>query len=90
MDVPCLFCNALHWIGEKLASSSNRNPKFGLCCDSGKVRLPLLQQPPPPLLQLFIEDSTIAKRFRQDIWKYNRTFAFTSMSANEDYSINSG
>ncbi len=39
MDITCSFCGALHWIDEKLTSSSNRNPKFGLCCDSGKVRL---------------------------------------------------
>lgn len=75
---------------ERLASSSERNPKFGLCCDSGKVSLPLLQFPPPALLDLFISDRPQAKEFRENIWKYNRAFAFTSLSAQEDHSINAG
>ncbi len=90
MNIPCPHCNALHWIGEKLSSSSNRNPKFGTCCNSGKVSLPLLQLPPPALLDLFVADRPDTKEFHTNMWQYNRALAFTSLSAQEDHSINTG
>ncbi|TEB33578.1 hypothetical protein FA13DRAFT_1597258, partial [Coprinellus micaceus] len=65
-------------------------PKFGICCDSGQVQLPLLHRPPQPLYQLFTEDTAQAKEFRDNIWKYNRAFAFTSLQVREDHSINNG
>lgn len=43
MDVSCLSCYALHWQDERLSSLSAHNPKFGICCDSGKVNIPFLQ-----------------------------------------------
>ena len=46
MDVICPSCKALHWMAEKLTKSSQRNPKFGMCCYSGKIDLPLLHQLP--------------------------------------------
>jgi hypothetical protein len=52
MDVKCPWCGALHWMNEKLSHSSRTNPIFGLCCDSGKVVLPVLQDPPRPLKAL--------------------------------------
>lgn len=90
MDALCPHCEALHWLDERLSSSSVRNPKFGMCCDNGKVRLPFLELPPPPLLDLFLSDRPDAKEFRENIWKYNRAFAFTSLCAQEDHTINNG
>jgi hypothetical protein len=90
MNIRCPHCEALHWLDEKLSSSTVHNPKFGICCDSGKVRLPFLELPPPPLLDLFVADHPDAKEFRENIWKYNRAFAFTSLSAQEDHTINMG
>ena len=52
MDVPCPDCGALHWHCEKLPKSSQANPKFGMCCFSGKIKLPKLDNPPPELLNL--------------------------------------
>ncbi|KAF6741497.1 hypothetical protein DFP72DRAFT_783689, partial [Ephemerocybe angulata] len=90
MDIACPSCGALHWAGEKLSSSSSTSPKFGICCDSGQVRLPPLQPPPPPIQALFTDDSPQAKDFRENIWKYNRAFAFTSLYVTEDHSVNRG
>ena len=88
MDIECSHCRALHWKDEKLAQSSARNPEFGMCCNSGKVSLPLLRDPPQALKTLLDGDDVLAKDFRENIWKYNRAFAFTSLKANEDRSVN--
>lgn len=71
MDIPCPDCNALHWADERLTLSTIANPKFSLCCDSGKVQLPLLQAPPPAILNLFTGENLQAKEFHDNIWKYN-------------------
>ena len=63
MDVECSHCHALHWIGEKLAGSSNRDPKFGVCCLQGQVVLPPLQPPPPTLQNLLTGNNAQARSF---------------------------
>ncbi|KAF8901877.1 hypothetical protein CPB84DRAFT_908724 [Gymnopilus junonius] len=37
---------------------------------------------------LLSSQNPLAKNFREDMWKYNRTFAFTSLGVTEDHSIN--
>ncbi|SAM02962.1 hypothetical protein [Absidia glauca] len=54
MEKECTGCGAKMWLNEKLSSSSLRYPKFGLCCGSGKVSLPLPTPPPEPMLSLLI------------------------------------
>jgi hypothetical protein len=71
-----------------LSHSTTTHPVFGLCCDSGKVVLPILQEPPEPLKSLLEYDDRQGKDFRENIWKYNRAFAFTSLQVTEDHSIN--
>jgi hypothetical protein len=40
------FCRALHWIEERLTSrGSARSPKFGMCCNSGKISCPVMPDP---------------------------------------------
>ncbi|TFK17029.1 hypothetical protein FA15DRAFT_683628 [Coprinopsis marcescibilis] len=90
MDVKCPYCNALHWGNERLTSSSHINPKFGSCCDSGRVQLPLLREPPTPLQHLLNSQDEQAKKFHEDIWKYNRAFSFTSLGVLEDHTLNDG
>ena len=46
MDIECPKCDALHWMAEHLTKSSNRNPLFGGCCLSGKIKLPKLENLP--------------------------------------------
>ncbi|RPD82884.1 hypothetical protein L226DRAFT_425085, partial [Lentinus tigrinus ALCF2SS1-7] len=88
MDVLCPSCDALHWDGERLAASSRVHPKFGTCCDSGKVSLPLLPDPPAVLRQLFTDQTRDAKQFREHIWQYNSAFAFVSLGVSVDERIN--
>ncbi|PPQ82287.1 hypothetical protein CVT25_008437 [Psilocybe cyanescens] len=90
MDVPCPSCSALHWMDEKLSDSSKLHPRFGTCCMGGKVQLPTLQEPPEPLRQLLTAQDQEAVKFRDEIWKYNRAFAFTSLGVSEDHSVNEG
>ena len=77
MEVKCRWCGALHWMGEKISNSLESNPLFGLCCNSGKVVLPTLRDPPGVLKALLEDNDRQAKDFRENIWKYNHAFAFT-------------
>lgn len=88
MTVKCQSCGALHWIDEKLSRSSTMNPVFGACCNSGKVKLPVMRDPPHVLKALLECNDAQAKDFRENIWKYNRAFAFTSLRVTEDHSVN--
>ena len=46
--VVCPSCGALHLMEERLAQSSERSPKFGMCCKSGKISCPAMSDPPEP------------------------------------------
>ena len=88
MNIPCSDCGALHWLAERLASSSMIHPKFGTCCFSGKVHLPRLHDPPPELLELLRGQDPISKDFRNNIRNYNNALAMTSLGCQQDHSIN--
>ncbi|KIJ38628.1 hypothetical protein M422DRAFT_258746, partial [Sphaerobolus stellatus SS14] len=80
MNVECERCNALHWLEERvLYMGSKLNPKFGLCCDHGRVKLSPPLSPPLDLLDLFKDDSSVGKEFRENIRRYNAAFAFISL-----------
>ncbi|KJA14557.1 hypothetical protein HYPSUDRAFT_59304 [Hypholoma sublateritium FD-334 SS-4] len=78
MNIECPDCGALHWAAEKLTKST-KEAKFGLCCLSGKVKLPAYDDPPQPLLSLLTSQERPAAKFRENIWSYNRSLAFTSL-----------
>src|ERR1700761_6410170 len=63
MDVSCSHCHAKHWIEERVSTSSLRNPKFGMCCNHGKVIIDTLEDAPQELRTLFEGDSVQAKEF---------------------------
>ncbi|KAI9457120.1 hypothetical protein BJY52DRAFT_1095751, partial [Lactarius psammicola] len=88
LNVQCPYCKALHWLVERLANSSDRNPKFGMCCFSGKISLPPLHPPPPELSHLLISQDRIAKDFCLCIRNYNSALAMTSVGRKLDESIN--
>ena len=90
MNVSCPYCGALHWMDERLSDSSKRSPRFGTCCLSGKVHLPPLEDAPQPLRHLLTSNDRDAIKFCDEIWKYNRAFAFTSLGVEEDHSVNCG
>jgi len=64
------------------------NPRFGTCCNSGNVAIPLLPDPPAPLRRFYDGRDIQSREFKENIWKYNRAFAFTSIGVMEDHSYN--
>ena len=54
---------------------------MGMCCASGKVKLPLLAAPPEPLKTLVTGTTSESKRFLSQIRKYNSCFQMTSFGA---------
>ena len=73
------------WLSKHLAHSTQSNPRFSLCCLSGKIKLP------QPLLTPHLLDDLPnnifgqkSKRFRANIRAYNSMFACISMGANVD------
>jgi hypothetical protein len=88
MDVACRSCNALHWIDEWLVKSSRLEPVFGICCTSGKIKLPLLDPLPVEIQNLLSGQDHIAKQFREHIRKYNNALAMTLLGCNIDDSVN--
>jgi hypothetical protein len=57
--------------------SKNIN-RLGLCCSSGKVHLPPMQDSPPELVQLYTSQCRTGRLFRDNIRAYNTCFSFTS------------
>ncbi|THV06844.1 hypothetical protein K435DRAFT_636554, partial [Dendrothele bispora CBS 962.96] len=88
MNAVCPYCGALHWMEEKLSNSSKSHPHFGMCCDDGKVQLPLLRAPPRELQDLLQGEDAQCREFRENIWQYNMALAFTSLGANVDLTVN--
>ena len=89
MDTLCSRCFALHWMEEKLAASAVANPQFGTCCNSGNVAIQLLPDPPPALRRFYDGSDIQSREFKENMWRYNRAFAFTSFGVTEDHSVNS-
>ena len=67
MDVECRSCKALHWMDEQLVKSSKKTPIFGMCCTSGKIKLPKLANPPGEILNLLSGQDHVAKQFCENI-----------------------
>jgi hypothetical protein len=75
---------------ERLTVSSIRRPLFGTCCLQGKVQLPRLETPPPPLQALYDGLDAKAKSFRSYTREYNAANAFTSLGATMDPMVLNG
>lgn len=91
MDSRCTLCGARHWLAERLSTSSKTKPRFGMCCLDGEVSVSSRLEPPQllrTLLTSVVDDR--AKKFRKDIWQYNRALSFTSLGVREDRAINDG
>jgi len=87
MNIECPFCKALHWLEERVSSSTIRHPEFERCCQHGKVKLDPLRVPPLALYNLFVDDTRAGREFRKNIVQYNAALAFTSLGVNIDRSI---
>lgn len=84
MDVVCTHCHALHWKDERLKDQSAHHSRFEMCCSSGKIQLPLLDQLPNDLRRLLSEQDPRAKAFRNEICTYNNALAMTSIGCEID------
>lgn len=54
-----------------------------MCCASGKVCLPNLQEPPQPIKNLLTNNHPLSGHFLTNIRKYNSLFQMTSFGAKE-------
>ena len=54
-----------------------------LCCNKGQTKLPVLPQPPPELIELCEGKTTESKWFKKYSKQLNHSFAFTSISCND-------
>jgi hypothetical protein len=51
----CEFCGAVHFLEERISSSTITHPIFSNCCQKGKVVLIHRDDPPQPLRSLFTQ-----------------------------------
>ncbi|GFW64556.1 uncharacterized protein TNCV_3513781 [Trichonephila clavipes] len=58
-----------------------KNETRGMCCASGKVKLPELHSTPEPLSTLLSAVTRVSKYFLENIRKYNSCFQMTSFGA---------
>lgn len=56
----------------------------------GKIKLPLLQEPPALLQDLLTKDDAISKHYQDNIRALNMMFSFTSLGGKIDNSVNLG
>ncbi|GKE75179.1 hypothetical protein Tco_1537220, partial [Tanacetum coccineum] len=64
----CPACHAVMWYEERNDKAKRAvNPTFSLCCQEGKVLLPLFNETPTPLKQLLDYKDTTTSRFREQI-----------------------
>jgi hypothetical protein len=67
------------------------NPKFSICCQQGKVKLPFLKEAPIVLRELLDgHGDQRCRRFIENLRAYNALLAMTSMGGNVDGNINDG
>jgi hypothetical protein len=72
------------WYQERKGKGKDTtNPKFQMCCNNGKVQLPLLKQPPEVLRQLLFDQTSVeSKKFQQNTRIYNSVFIHISWNEN--------
>lgn len=78
MNSVCTHCKAFKF----------KNETPGMCCSSGKVKLPALNSPPEPLLSLVSGITSESKHFLKNIRQYNSCFQMTSFGATNVISDN--
>jgi hypothetical protein len=91
-DYECQHCKAVFWYGERIRSKQRDGSiVYNNCCKGGKISIPPYKPRPEPLATLAKFDGDhISKKFIKSIRQYNCLFAFTSMGAQIDKSVNDG
>lgn len=64
-------------------------PKISLCCLKGKIKLPLMLEPPPLIRNLFVGNDIRSSHFLSNVRSYNM-FSFTSMGGRVESRSNDG
>ena len=77
MNIQCTYCQAFHWISERVADSTLSHPEFTTCCLKGLVQLDPIK-PLPPLLFCLYYFSNEERHFKAFIRGYNSALAFTT------------
>jgi hypothetical protein len=80
MNIDCSECKSCMWLAERVGGTI-QNPKFGLCCLSGKIKIPLLRDPPLPLATLLTEQTPQSKYFHNNIRHFNNAMSMATMKA---------
>ena len=86
----CEHCGAKFWKEEKTGKNKRtKTVQFSLCCNNGRVKLPLLK-PAPRFLERLLSTSKDqnAMNFHKHIRKYNAMFTMTSIGGRIDNEIN--
>ena len=80
------------WHSESMIGSTHPGDgSYSLCCGRGKVMLTNeIVNPPPLLLGLITGNDPKSKSFIDNIRRYNSMFAFTSIGAKQDNTVNQG
>ena len=93
-DYRCGRCKASFWYQERVRAASavtDRRVVYNNCCKGGKVFVEPFKQPPEFLRELLNFDGPPrSKAFVEKIRQYNCLFAFTSMGATIDRTVNNG
>lgn len=90
MTIRCENCSALHWLLERVKTSSKNSLRFENCCKQGSVILEPPKDPSQFLRHLFESDDVQSKHFRGNIRQYNSAFAFTSLKYQPDTRLGPG
>jgi len=90
-SLECPYCQAQLWYEERSDKCKRlKQVDFSLCCQKGKVQLPLFMKPPQLLQKLFKGEDSTSQHFLHYIRSYNNMFSFTSIGAKIHSSINDG
>jgi hypothetical protein len=91
-EYECSHCHAIFWYAERVRNRQRDSSiVYNNCCKGGKIIIPPYRPRPEPLSSLARLDGDIAsKKFIRNIRQYNCLFAFTSMGAQIDNSVNDG
>ena len=83
----CQHCQALMWLEERVKGSSLTQPRFGRCCNHGKVYLEPVKGTPGPLADLLLKVCNGAAEFNCFIRKYNSAWSMTSLGVKVDRNV---
>ena len=87
LSMSCLQCKALHFLEERISSSSVSSPRFSACCLDGKVSLPAFATPSASWQAFFNREHAHSTTFLNNIHEYNNSFSFLSLRVSFDLNV---